>query len=123
MATLAGAIRLLTTQLATVKHWKGPGPLPVTMNVDVVALELVLEDYAKLKEKTQCILGVGDGSGKLFVHGDYDSIKACQRLIDAIETMSMAKRYKDAMQEFCDRVDRGEVRSVKTYNQFKELLK
>jgi len=29
--------------------------------------------------------------------------------------------YK-AMQEFCDRVDRGEVRSVKTYAKFKDIL-
>lgn len=28
-----------------------------------------------------------------------------------------------AIVEFCDRVDRGEVRSTKTYNQFKEIIK
>lgn len=32
-------------------------------------------------------------------------------------------KCRAAMQEFCDRVDRGEVRSVKTYAKFKELLK
>jgi hypothetical protein len=26
-------------------------------------------------------LGVGDGTGQLFVHGDYESIKACQAII------------------------------------------
>ncbi len=31
-------------------------------------------------------------------------------------------RAKAAMQEFCDRVDRGEVRSAYTYNKFKDLL-
>jgi hypothetical protein len=30
-----------------------------------------------------CTLGVGNGSGKLFVHGDYESIKACQALLAA----------------------------------------
>ena len=30
---------------------------------------------------------------------------------------------KEAMQTFCNRVESGEVRSVKTYNQFKALLK
>lgn len=31
-------------------------------------------------------------------------------------------KLKDAMQWFCDRVDKGEVRSIKTYKRFKELL-
>jgi hypothetical protein len=31
-------------------------------------------------------------------------------------------RYRELMQEFCDRVDRGEVRSKKTYAKFKEAL-
>jgi len=30
---------------------------------------------------TSCTLGVGDGSGQLFVHGSYEAIKACQALI------------------------------------------
>jgi hypothetical protein len=29
-----------------------------------------------------CTMGVGDGTGSLFVHGSYEAIKACQRLID-----------------------------------------
>jgi hypothetical protein len=33
-------------------------------------------DYRKMN-----CMGVGDGSGKLFVYGDYDSIKAAQALI------------------------------------------
>jgi hypothetical protein len=28
----------------------------------------------------------------------------------------------DAMREFCERVEKGEVRSVKTYNKFKAIL-
>lgn len=28
----------------------------------------------------------------------------------------------EAMQEFCDRVDKGEVRSTKTYKKFKEII-
>jgi len=30
--------------------------------------------------------------------------------------------YREAMQEFCDRVESGEVRSTYTYNKFKQLL-
>lgn len=31
--------------------------------------------------KRNCTIGVGDGTGKLFVHGDYESIKAVQNII------------------------------------------
>lgn len=32
------------------------------------------------------------------------------------------KKLRGLMQEFCDRVDRGEVRSVKTYAKFRAAL-
>ncbi len=32
------------------------------------------------------------------------------------------KELREAMQWFCDRVDKGEVRSKRTYKRFKELL-
>lgn len=46
--------------------------------------------------------------------------------VDAVALEMVMEDYgkcRAAMQEFCDRVDRGEVRSVKTYAKFKELLK
>lgn len=36
--------------------------------------------------------------------------------------VAQAPAMYTAMQEFCDRVDRGEVRSRKTYEQFKSIL-
>ena len=36
---------------------------------------------ATLEAKTSMTMGVGDGNGTLFVHGDYDSIKAVQRIV------------------------------------------
>jgi hypothetical protein len=39
------------------------------------------------------------------------------------ELKAEVAELKLAMQEFCDRVDRGEARSRKTYARFKELLK
>jgi DNA repair exonuclease SbcCD ATPase subunit len=39
------------------------------------------QENETLKEKISCTLGVGSGDGKLFVHGDYDSIKAAQAII------------------------------------------
>lgn len=46
-----------------------------------------------LRAKTGMSLGVGDGTGNLFVHGDYDSIKHVQALIFECE-----KLRKDAVQ-------------------------
>lgn len=31
--------------------------------------------------KRNCTMGVGDGSGNLFIHGDYESIKAAQNIL------------------------------------------
>lgn len=40
-----------------------------------------------LRAKTGLSLGVGDGTGNLFVHGDYDSIKRVQELIFKYEKL------------------------------------
>ena len=57
-----------------------------------------------LREKTAVTMGVGDGSGKLFVHGDYESIKAAQRILD--ERSALAKELDEArgviMDSDCD---------------------
>lgn len=37
-----------------------------------------------------CTMGVGDGSGELFVHGSYESIKAAQALISRKEELTQA---------------------------------
>jgi hypothetical protein len=46
-----------------------------------------------------------------------DEAKANALLIAA------APEMYEAMNEFCERVEKGEVRSTKTYNKFKEILK
>src|SRR5690554_3459088 len=48
-----------------------------------------------LRAKTSLSLGVGDGNGNLFVHGDYDSIKRVQALIFECEELRKdAERYR-----------------------------
>ncbi|MBN5198729.1 hypothetical protein JY494_04315 [Serratia marcescens] len=51
----------------------------------IIALlaELEAKDkrISELEAKTSMTMGVGDGSGSLFVHGDYDSIRAAQRIV------------------------------------------
>lgn len=41
----------------------------------------------ELRAKTAATCGVGDGSGQLFVYGDYDSIKQVQNLIALVEQL------------------------------------
>lgn len=43
-----------------------------------------------LRAKTSMSIGVGDGTGNLFVHGDYDSIKRVQALIFEREVLVKA---------------------------------
>ena len=48
-----------------------------------------------LLSKTEVTIGVGDGNGNLFVHGDYDSIKQVQALIFENEVLRRdAERYR-----------------------------
>uniref|UniRef100_A0A9X8VEI1 Ead/Ea22-like family protein n=1 Tax=Serratia marcescens TaxID=615 RepID=A0A9X8VEI1_SERMA len=49
----------------------------------VVLAELEAKDkrIAELEAKTAMTMGVGSGNGNLFVHGDYDSIKAAQAIV------------------------------------------
>lgn len=54
------------------------------------------EQVRALESKTSMTMGVGDGSGKLFVHGDYDSIKAAQAIVLRMEE---SLRERDALQE------------------------
>jgi hypothetical protein len=52
-----------------------------------------------LKLKTRYRMGVGDGAGQLFVYGDYDSIKAAQRIVLRAET---AERERDEARAIVD---------------------
>lgn len=57
----------------------------VVASADVLAVfrELEAKDkrIAELEAKTAMTMGVGSGNGNLFVHGDYDSIKAAQAIV------------------------------------------
>ena len=49
-------------------------------------------EVANLRAETSCTLGVGRGDGNLFVHGDFDSIKAAQDFIFRAEKAEMLLR-------------------------------
>jgi len=54
-----------------------------------------------LKAHKIIIMGVGSGGGRLFVYGDYESIKAMQKIIferDGLKTVTKA---------FCDTISEG----------------
>ena len=44
----------------------------------------------RLKSMTAVTMGIGRGDGNLFVHGDWDSIKAAQSLVFSAEGMKKA---------------------------------
>lgn len=52
---------------------------------------------------------------------DWNTRELCEQKANA-QLISKAPELLEAMQEFCDRVDKGEVRSTKTYNKFKQLI-
>jgi hypothetical protein len=54
---------------------------PTTNSDGVCTLCRADEGLFKPVQTANCTLGVGNGDGKLFVHGDYESIKACQAII------------------------------------------
>ncbi len=51
----------------------------------------------ELRKKTAMTLGVGEGSGELYVHGDYDSIKACQAKLLEHETLRATSKTRLAL--------------------------
>lgn len=38
-------------------------------------------ELERLRAKTRTTMGVGSGDGQLFIHGDYESVKAAQRIV------------------------------------------
>lgn len=62
----------------------------------------------KLRTKTSVTLGIGNGHGNLFVHGDYDSIKAAQDKIFELEELRR-KLAEIGSQEPAIRVSGGRV--------------
>lgn len=66
-----------------VSYWTPDSYVPIDdVGEALDAIERLQRENEQLIGKTRVTMGVGYGSGKLFVHGDYDSIKACQSIID-----------------------------------------
>lgn len=51
---------------------------------DVLSKEAA-DEIKRLRGMTEVTMGVGKGDGQLFVHGDYDSIKAAQDIMQRAE--------------------------------------
>lgn len=52
--------------------------------------------------------------------GHYEAQHGTEKAVQ--DAMNKIHGMRAAMQEFCDRVESGEVRSTYTYNKFKQLL-
>ncbi|WP_427193202.1 ead/Ea22-like family protein [Serratia marcescens] len=68
-----------TEQQANARYITAANPAAVL----ALLAELEAKDkrIAELEAKTAMTMGVGSGNGNLFVHGDYDSIKAAQAIV------------------------------------------
>lgn len=64
------------------------------------AIDTLWAEVEALRAKTACTMGVGAGDGQLFVHGDYDSIKAAQALVFRAER---AEAEADSLRRDADR--------------------
>jgi hypothetical protein len=53
-------------------------------------IERLQAEVERLKSMTSVTMGIGRGDGNLFVHGDYESIKAAQSLVFRAEGMKKA---------------------------------
>lgn len=53
-------------------------------------------------EEGQVSVGVGDGSGKLVVYGDYEAVKTVQDKLLAMEGMYFKEEVKDKFDQFFD---------------------
>ena len=80
----------------TVDRHESGSPAPLIRLSDCEALQAECE---KLRSKTELTLGVGDGNGNLFVHGDYDSIKRVQALIFECEKLRKDAERLDWLEE------------------------
>lgn len=76
------------------KNWSFEDLFTRCVNVDDMSLEMNAKEFEALKykinqleKKTNMCLGVGDGTGNLFVYGDYDSIKTAQNKLLELETL------------------------------------
>ena len=59
------------------------------------------QEIERLASKTAVTMGVGNGAGQLFVHGDYDSIKAAQEIILERDQLrhQLAKRDAEILEQ------------------------
>lgn len=71
----------LTSESSSVLH--SITLLETSQLLSALLAELEAKDkrIAELEAKTAMTMGVGSGNGNLFVHGDYDSIKAAQAIV------------------------------------------
>ena len=58
------------------------------------------DEIERLRAMTAASMGVGDGNGQLFVHGDYASIKAAQEIVFRMER---AEAERDALRADAER--------------------
>lgn len=116
-----------------IREWLDKAEVELPTNTDIIDRadqeHLVVYDDARFQQNAIF------NRGAKWMHSEASSIIAAKNAeMDTLREMNNSyseelsnknveiERLKAAMQEFVDRVDKGEVRSTKTYNKFKALL-
>lgn len=86
------------------------------LQAEVKTLQAEVE---RLKSMTAVTMGIGSGDGNLFIHGDYDSIKAAQALVFRAERMEKALRLIESAKDRGFGIDyaRGVAQSILLHDQ------
>jgi hypothetical protein len=73
------------------------------------AVPAMVAEIRCLRAMTSCTMGVGRGDGRLFVHGDYESVRAAQAFVFAVERVRAlpAKWLTEYAESGRDREDIG----------------
>lgn len=72
---------------------------PDTIRALLEERDALAAEVERLKSMTAVTMGVGSGDGSLYVHGDYDSIKAAQALVIRAERLEEVLEERDALRE------------------------
>lgn len=112
-ASLESVIYARDTRIAELECQLQSGFTPEALAQEERA-ENAEQRVAELEAKTAMTMGVGSGNGNLFVHGDYDSIKAAQAIVLENESLraklaTPVRLPKPCAFNLCDLVDRDAV--------------
>lgn len=77
----AQGIAVRNEETGNLSHWRNDWDASFIAAANPKTVLALIDEIECLQAKTGTTMGVGAGDGSLFVHGDYDSIKAAQAIV------------------------------------------